>query len=125
MPFNAMGSLLHVKGYSKITLEKYVETNGHKCAKFTSDINISKLDIPKEMEGKYKAIAKGKSVFFFDLNNRKFIAGKLALLMAMNIEAKLPEMKITDDKEKPEELSKTIKMIMNLDSLITLRIIEK
>lgn len=125
MPFNAMGSLLYVKGHSKITLTKYVEINGHKCAKFTSDINISKMDIPPEMEGKYVALAKGKSVFYFDVDNRKFITGKLALLMAMDIEAKSPQMTFSDNKEKSEELPETIKMAMNSDNLILLSIIEK
>jgi hypothetical protein len=125
MPFNAMGSLLYVKGHSKITLTKYVEINGHKCAKFTSDIDISKMDIPPEMEGKYMALAKGKSVFYFDVDNRKFIVGKLALLMAMDIEAKSPKMNFPDDKENSEKMPETIKMAMNSDNLITLSIIEK
>ena len=124
MPFNAMGSLLYIKGHSRITLEKYVEINGHNCAKFTSDIDISKMDIPPEMEGNYIALVKGKSVFFFDVDNRKFIAGKLALLMAMDIDAKSPEMKFSDDEEKSDELPETIKIAMNSDNLITLSIIE-
>lgn len=125
MPFNAMGSLLHVKGHSDITLTKYVEIDGHICAKFTSDIDISKMDIPPEMDGKYVSFAKGKSVFYFDLNNHKFLAGKLALLMVMDIEAKSPEMKFSDDKEKSEELPEITKMAMNSDNLITLKIIDK
>jgi hypothetical protein len=125
MPFNAMGSLLYVKGHSKITLTKYVEINGQKCAKFTSDIDISKMDIPPEMEDKYVALARGKSVFYFDVDNRKFVSGKLALLMVMDIEAKSPKMKFSDDKEKSEEMTETIKMAMNSDNLITLSIIEK
>jgi len=52
------------------------------------------------MESKYLSIAKGKSVFYFDLENRKFIAGKLALLLAIDIEAKSPKMKFSDEKEK-------------------------
>ena len=49
---------------------------------------------------------------------------KLALLMAMDIDAKSPEMKFSDDEEKSDELPETIKIAMNSDNLITLSIIE-
>ncbi len=42
MPFNAMGSLLHVAGSSSIKLVNYVEVNGKACAKL--DTVISSLN---------------------------------------------------------------------------------
>lgn len=124
MPFNAMGSLLYVNGHSKITLSKFVEISGHKCAKLISNIDISKLDIPPELEGKYTVFAKGKSVFYFDLLNRKFIEGKLALLMAMDIETKSPQVDFKNGDEKSTDLPETIKMAMNNDIFVSLSIIE-
>ena len=125
MPFNAMGSLLLVKGHSKTTLEKYVEINGIKCAKLVSVIDISDLEIPPELKGKFVALAKGNSVFYFDIENRKFISGNLALLMAMDIETQSPEVKFSGENKQPEMLPSTIKMAMNSDNFISVTIIEK
>lgn len=120
LPFNAMGSALYVKGNSRLTLEKYVNINGVKCAKFVTDINISEIDMPPEMEGKYKALAKGKSVFYFDLKNRKFIGGKLAFLMTMDVETKFPKNSLAGDEEEPGKMPEKVRMATNSDNLITL-----
>lgn len=124
LPFNAMGSLLYIKGFSKITLTKCVRINGYRCAKFVSNIDISKMDIPPEIKGKFVAFAKGKSVFYFDIERRKFISGNLALLMAMDIETESPQMTYSDNKEQSQAQPKKVKLIMNGDNLISLDIIE-
>ncbi len=64
MPFNAMGSLVHVTGTSQIKLVDYVQIDGKTCTKLKTAIDISTLNVPLEMEGNYKCQVKGSSIFF-------------------------------------------------------------
>lgn len=122
MPFNAMGSVLHVKGRSRITLSRYVKIGNRTCAQFDVDTDISDLRIPPELKGDYKCFAKGTSVFYFDIANRAFVSGVVALIMQFSIDAPMPEMKITG--ENSVALPKTAKMSMTSDNLIKVRLKE-
>lgn len=124
MPFNAMGSRLQVKGRLHITLTKYVKIGERTCAQFDTDIDISKLDVPPEMgeDYKYSCSAKGKSVFFFDIEERCFVLGTIALLMKLGVDAPTPTMNMPGV-EPPADRAERSKMSMVTDILtrVTLR----
>jgi hypothetical protein len=103
-PFNAMGSMLQVKGHSRITLTRYVRINDRTCAELHVDMDISELDEPEELSGDYQCSARGKSIFYFDVGNRIFVSGWIALLTQFNIDAPAPKMKTSefDTSDMPE-----------------------
>jgi len=122
MPFNAMGSVLEVKGRSRITLSRYVKIGSRTCAQFDVDTDISELKIPSELKGSYKCSTKGISVFYFDVASRSFVSGTIALIMQFSIDAPMPEMKMSG--ESAPDMPKTAKMSMVSDNLIRVKLKE-
>jgi hypothetical protein len=117
MPFNAMGSPLTVKGSMKITHRGYVTLEGKPCARLEADIDISRLEVPKELEGKYSCSAKGRSVCYFEVESQEFVSVQTALLMKMSVDGKMPDVK-TPSTEKPADPPKTLQMAMESDNFI-------
>ena len=122
MPFNANGSLLHVTGAAEIQLVEYVEIGGKTCAKLQTDIDISELNVPAEIKGDYKCQVKGRSVFYFNMEDRHFISGKVALLMSMRISAPAPKMNYPKSQTGMNHPG-AIKMAMDSDNLLSVRYI--
>jgi hypothetical protein len=122
MPFNAMGSLLQVKGRSRITLSRYVKIGRRTCAQLDVDTDISELKVPSELKGEYKCSTKGTSVFYFDVANRSFVSGIIALMMQFSIDAPMPQMKMSG-KDAPD-MPKRAKMAMTSDNLIRVKLKE-
>jgi hypothetical protein len=85
MPFNAYGSLLWVEGEIKVTLKGYVTIDGRICARFDVAIDISKIDVPEELPGEYKCSTKGVGVVYFDVENRCFHSGEMAVIMSVRV----------------------------------------
>jgi hypothetical protein len=115
MPFNAMGSLLEVRGRSRITLSKYVKVADRTCARFETDIDISQLDLPEEVEGEYECFIRGLSVFYFDPGERCFVAGDMALLMVMSSDTPAPRF---EEDEDASEMPDKMRTFMVSDNLI-------
>ena len=122
MPFNAMGSMLKVTGRSRITLDRYVRIDGRTCAKLDVDTDISRLNVPSELKGEYKCSTKGSSVFYFDVENRSFVSGTIALIMQFSIDAPTPRMKISG--EDAADMPERSKVSMVSDNLIKVRLKE-
>jgi hypothetical protein len=122
MPFNAMGSMLQVKGQSRITLTRYVKIGKRTCAQLDVHTDISELKVPSELKGEYKCSTKGTSVFYFDVANRSFVSGTIALIMQFSIDAPMPEMKISG-KDAPD-MPRRAKMSMTSDNLIRVKLKE-
>jgi hypothetical protein len=122
MPFNAMGSMLQVNGRSRITLTRYVKIGKRTCAQLDVDTDISKLKVPSELKGEYKCSTKGTSVFYFDVANRSFVSGIIALTMQFSIDAPMPQMKVSG--EDAPDMPKKSKMSMTSDNLIRVKLKE-
>ncbi len=120
MPFNAMGSVLNVTGQSRITLTQYVTIDGRTCAQLDVDTDISTLKVPTELEGEYKCSIKGTSVFYFDVADRSFVSGTIALIMQFSIDAPMPVMNIPG--EDTSDMPKRSKMSMVSDNLIKVKL---
>ena len=118
MPFNAMGSVLPVKGRLRITLTRYVKIGTRTCAQFDVDTDISDLQVPSELKGEYKCSTKGTSVFYFDVEDRSFVSGAIALILQFNVDAPLPQIKAAPD------MPKRAKMSMTSDNLIRVKLKE-
>ena len=122
MPFNAMGSMLQVKGQSRITLRGYVTIGGRTCAQLDVDTDISELKVPSELKGEYECSTRGTSVFYFDVANRCFVSGTIALIIQFSIDAPMPQMKISG--EDAPDMPKRSKMSMTSDNLIRVKLKE-
>lgn len=122
MPFNAMGSMLQVKGRSRITLTRYVTAGKRTYAQFDVDTDISELKVPKELKGEYKCFNKEKAVFYFDVESRSFVSGTIAALMKFSIDAPMPEME-SSEKDAPD-MPKRAQMSMMSDNLIRVKLRE-
>ena len=120
MPFNAMGSVLNVTGRSRITLTQYVTIDGRTCAQLDVDTDISKLKVPSELKGEYKCSTKGTSVFYYDVADRSFVSGTIALIMQFSIDAPMPQMNIPG--EDTSDMPKRSKMSMVSDNLIKVKL---
>ncbi|MFH0954434.1 MAG: hypothetical protein V1873_08915 [Verrucomicrobiota bacterium] len=118
LPFNAMGSLLQVNGRSRITLARYVRIGERTCAEFDVDVDISDLKVPAELKGEYTCATKGASVFYFDVDKRRFVSGATALLMAIGIDAPMPKLNVDVPGEEMPKLPGQMKMSMVSDNLI-------
>lgn len=118
MPFNAMGSLLQVTGHLETRLANYVLIDGKTCAKLETDIDISTLNPPEELEGDYRCQVKGKSVFYFNIEDRHFMSGKVAMLMSMRIEAPAPSVDFSGESD-TDKMPSMIRMAMDSDNFIS------
>jgi hypothetical protein len=118
MPFNAMGSLLHVTGNSEIKLAGYVQINGKTCAKLQTEIDISTLNVPEEIQGSYKCQVKGRSIFYFNIEDRHFMSGRVAMLMSIRVEAPTPKMDFPQETDKGS-VPEILKMAMDSDNYIS------
>ncbi len=119
MPFNAMGSALHVKGQTRITLTGYVNVDGKTCARLEAETDISELDVPEELEGTYECKTNGKAVFYYDPKEKAFVSGSMALMMRMHVDA--PSPKFNMPKELAEDMPSRAKMSMVSDNLMILK----
>jgi len=115
MPFGVAGSLFEVKGRTRTTLKGYVRIGDRTCARLDTAIDISRLDIPPEKEGEYSCSVRGASVFYFDVEDRRFVSGKVALLIVFDVDAPFP-IKITG--EGMPKLPERLQMGAKCDSLI-------
>jgi hypothetical protein len=122
MPFNAMGSMLNVTGQSRITLTQYVTIGDRTCAQLDVDTDIAQLKVPSELKGEYKCSTKGTSVFYFDVSDRSFVSGTIALIMQLSIDAPMPQMTIPGDDL--SDMPKRSKMSMVSDNLIKVKLKE-
>lgn len=122
MPFNAMGSMLQVTGRSRITLTRYVKIGDKTCVQLDVDTDISKLKVPAELKGEYKCSTKGTSVFYFDIANRSFVSGTIAMIMQFTIDAPMPQMNIPG--EDTSDMPKRSKMSMVSDNFIKVKLKE-
>ncbi len=85
VPFNAFGSQLFVTGNGVITFVKTETKNGHNCAVLDDKIDISKIDIPKDLKGNYSCSFIGDGTYYFDMDNHYFISADIKLKITMNL----------------------------------------
>lgn len=79
LPFETSGSQLELGGVVRLTFTDVVEVEGRPCARIDAEIDISRLDLPVEVPGMYSYFAKGASVLFYDLGERRVVAARIAL----------------------------------------------
>ncbi|GAG79122.1 unnamed protein product, partial [marine sediment metagenome] len=120
MPFfNSLGSMLEVKGCLRMKLAKYVKIGKRTCAQLNTDIDISEVDIPSELEGEYDCSIKGSSVFYFDIKEQCFVCGWSAIVMGLDIDMPTPDLG-RDMPRQPEG----IQISMKSDNLIGLMLVD-
>lgn len=122
MPFNAMGSLLQVKGRSRVTLTRYVNIEDRTCAQLDVDTDISDLKVPSELKGDYECSTRAASVSYFDVGSRLFVSGAIALITEFSVDAPAPQMKMPG--EDIPEMPERVKMSMMGDNLIRVKLKE-
>lgn len=115
LPFNVAGSLLWIKGKTVLTLVRYVTVDNHTCAYVRIDSDISKLDIPEGVEGKYETRCIGKGFFYFDTVDKCFESGELAFFMSIRGEMPVPRSPRMPDSGGKRKIS------MDNDNLITFK----
>jgi len=81
MPFNAMTSILMVKGQNTLRFRGYEEMEGRKCAVLDGKIDVSRLEVPEELEGKYKCATTGTAQYYFDLENHYYVGADIQMVM--------------------------------------------
>ena len=74
------------------------------------------------MKGEYKCSTKGTSMFYFDIANRSFVSGTIALIMQFSIDAPMSQMKISG--EDAPDMPERSKMSMISDNLIRVKLKE-
>lgn len=73
LSYNFNGSTVNSKGFNKLTFVKYENLNEHNCAVLKGEINISKLNLPNNIKGKYELTQTGNGTYYFDIENGYFI----------------------------------------------------
>lgn len=112
-PFRTSGSVLEVKGHYRIKLVRYVRTGMDVYAQFQVDADISKLQIPPELEGKHTCFLRGKGVFYFDIKKQTFVSGTIAATMQFTTDVPVPH----SPDEKHDKIPKNEKLFMSNKSL--------
>lgn len=120
-PINLMGSKVYATGSMKTTLTGYVKIDGAVCARLETDTDISKLELPPELNAKCTAAMKGRSIFYFDVNDRSFASGEVAIMLSMRADMTVPKMNFPAGNGPPMDMPKTTRMVMDSDNLIVLK----
>ncbi|GAB5418027.1 MAG: hypothetical protein Crog4KO_31070 [Crocinitomicaceae bacterium] len=81
MPFNANGSRLFSEGYNTLTFSGFKTIEGRKCAVLKGEIDISKLEIPEELDGDYKSSTTGNATYYFDLKEHCYVGADIHMIM--------------------------------------------
>lgn len=71
IPFNINNSKIFIKGKVKIAYDDILEIENVKFAKVNCDIQLSNLQIPKEIKGTYRCSFVGNASYLFDLKNKR------------------------------------------------------
>lgn len=72
------------------------------------------------MEGDYQCSTRGKSVFYFDIERRLFVSGKIAMVMQISANTPMPEMKFKGGH--PPDTPKRYNMSMMSDNFIQVKL---
>lgn len=91
MPFNANGSMLSVKGQNTLNFVDYKELKGRNCAVLKGEIDISKLDTPRELKGNYQCTTTGNATYYFDLDNGCFVESDINMDIHIVMDTETPE----------------------------------
>lgn len=118
VPFNAMGSILHAEGVSRVTHAGYVTLAGRTCARLETEIDISKLDVPEEITARYLISTRGRSVFYYDVAARTFVEGEVALIMSVRADAPMPKIEFPQMKGKAPPMPSTMRMVTDSDNRV-------
>ena len=113
------GTIVPVEGTSTITLTKYVTIDGRRCARLDRDIDVSKFDVPDDLVGTHEFLLKGKSVSYFDIEQRCFVSVELAFAMHMKADEPLPKTEMEGEKP-PAGSPGNIRTMTRADMLIHL-----
>jgi len=73
------------RGSTKITLKDYVLKDGHYCAQFELETDISKPEIPSGIMGEYTFSLTGTGTTFFDMTDKCFHSGEYTFLMIISV----------------------------------------
>lgn len=122
MPFNAGGSGIAVPATVVTRLAQYVVIDDRTCAKFVSDIALDEVKVPEEIQGTYSVTLKGRTVAFFDLKARRFVQSDSAVLMSLSFEVPLPKEEPSGEEE-PADLPESMKLSMESDNRISIKLI--
>lgn len=76
--FPAGGSLLIVRGYSEVTLNRYVRIGRRLCAELEAETDVSDLRVPPELEPGYDYSMIARAVYYFDPAARCLVRGASA-----------------------------------------------
>lgn len=96
MPFNVRGSALEATGYNTLTYTGDTTFEGEQCAILKGEIDISKLDLPKELSaGDYKCSTIGEAVYYFSYKKHYFVAVDAKVNMAFLVNVPANSEKVT------------------------------
>ena len=96
MPFNVRGSALEATGFNTLTYAGDTTFEGEQCAILKGKIDISKLDLPKELStGEYKCSTIGEAVYYFNYNKHYFVAVDAKVNMAFLVNVPANSEKVT------------------------------
>jgi hypothetical protein len=121
LPYNALGNGLNMTGTLTTTLTNYVIIDNHPCARLESVVDISKLDVPKNLEGNYLGMLKGRTIFYFDMTDRCFVSGAMALLISMRLEGPTTKLYIPGLNSRSPQMPKKVRIVMDIDNLIRVK----
>ena len=83
VPFNAGGSLIVSKGFNTLTYTGIETFLNRKCAVITGEIQVSDMEMERELMGKYKNINSGKATYYFDIENKCYVGADVQFAMEM------------------------------------------
>jgi len=83
LPFNANGSPLTVRGTAKVTFAGFAKLSDRTCAVLDVVFDVSRLEVPPELPGSYRASLSGTSELCFDLGEHAIVHETAELAMSM------------------------------------------
>lgn len=73
LPLKINDTIINSTGKLKLLFSGYENLNGSECAILKGEIDISKLELPENISGKYKLSEFGNGKYYFDLKEKCFV----------------------------------------------------
>ena len=100
-PFDAFGVTLLLRGKAVVTLTGFAKVGDRTCAVLEVVLDVSQLEVPRELPGTYQASLKGTSTLHFDLAEGALVSGYDPVAMA-SAGRENPDLRLVED---PYELA--------------------
>lgn len=118
-PVEVMSQKLTARGVSRLTLDGYVRIGKRTCARLSTSLDVLRLDVPADVKGSFRYISRARAIYYFDVNERVFVSGRVSALTSTRGTGPPPE---AQAKWPAAQRRPTFRLSTDNDTLLTVRL---